>query len=92
MFPVRYKVKRGMAKLRIIVHAGQTGEEVEGLVEAVCGWVGGVVRRLGMEMGNGGSGVCGMGNVWRFVGEEEGSDVEIVDVYEEEDQEPANRV
>ncbi|KAK6602577.1 class II aminotransferase 8-amino-7-oxononanoate synthase [Botrytis cinerea] len=41
VFPVRYKVKEGMAKLRIIVHAGQTGEEVVGLVRAVCGWAGG---------------------------------------------------
>ncbi|TGO29170.1 hypothetical protein BPAE_0018g00580 [Botrytis paeoniae] len=97
VFPVRYKVKEGMAKLRIIVHAGQTGEEVEGLVEAVCGWVGGVVREMeveGMkENGNGGSVVWGMRKVWGFVGEKEGSGDEVVDLdvvgdeYEEEEEE-----
>ncbi|KAF7895521.1 uncharacterized protein EAF01_009483 [Botrytis porri] len=94
VFPVRYKVKEGMAKLRIIMHAGQTGGEVEGLVEAICGWVGGVVRRLGGERevgvgngkgkGNEGSVNCGVGRGWEFVGEEEGSGDEVVDLYEEE--------
>ena len=39
IFPVTFPVvPKGSARLRVVIHAGHTGEQIDGLVAAICEW------------------------------------------------------